>query len=148
MFGYQKRIAERFDGTTFPDDGMTQQEFKEDCDIPSIVNRAINEGIMPIVSGNPVYGDFSEVTDYKSALDAVIAANNAFMELPVEIRDIFGNNPEKFIAFVSDEKNKEEAVKMGLIAKPIEQYETKKTLEEIKQAVTKQPENSGTVSPT
>lgn len=59
--------------------------------------------------------------DLASAMDLVIKAREQFDLLPVEIRDKFNYNPYRFMEFVTNDKNKEELVKMGLasIAKPV-----------------------------
>lgn len=65
----------------------------------------------------PTYGDCLPI-DYVEALDLVAKAETMFSELPSSIRDRFENDPEKFLAFVQDPKNTEEAIKLGL-AQPL-----------------------------
>lgn len=97
------------------DPGYTQQEFREETDINTIVRRFGLTGEMPQTVSVPRYGDFTEVGDYKSALDAVIAADAAFMELPAALRERFKNDPQELLMFVEDEANLEEARKLGLL---------------------------------
>lgn len=91
-------------------DGRTHQSEADRCDIKKILKR-YNELGVPIMGTQrrqPVYGDFSNVDDYKNALDTVMAAQDRFYELPSEIRDLGGNDVERFMercqdpAFVED----------------------------------------------
>jgi len=44
-------------GITFPDQGMTKQSFKDDCNINNIINRFIQTGqVIPVNSVNQKYG--------------------------------------------------------------------------------------------
>lgn len=77
-----------------PKDSLTQQQFRDDCDINQIVARA-QRGIPPrfTARGEPHFGDFSEVPDLVSAYDLVERANEAFMTLPAQLRLELGNDP-------------------------------------------------------
>ena len=68
----------------------------------------------------PTFGDFTGVQDYRSAMEAVRAANNAFMDLPANIRSRFNNDPQQYIEFFNDPKNKDEATKLGLLVPGID----------------------------
>ena len=70
---------------------------------------------MPSNVRTPQYGDFIEATDYHTALNAVRAADAAFMELPADIRTRFNNDAGAFVDFVSDDSNRAEAEKLGLV---------------------------------
>jgi len=63
----------------------------------------------------PVFGDFDEVDDYHTAVNAVRDATEAFMALPGTVRDRFRNSPQEFIEFCSDRRNLDEARKLGLV---------------------------------
>lgn len=82
---------------------MTQQQFKEECDINEIVRRFGLTGQMPDDVRIPVSGDFTGISDFKQAMDAVVSAQEEFMRLPAELRERFRNDPQELIAFVSDE---------------------------------------------
>lgn len=99
--------------------GRTKQSFKDACDINKIVGRAIKTGFLNHCSTQvPSYGDYSNVPDYQTSIDIVSKANGQFSALPSEIRKRFDNDPVKFLDFVGDIKNKEEAMEIGLIPKP------------------------------
>lgn len=97
----------------------TQQHFAEKCNINSIMAKYKKTGLLPVVTGKtPQFGDFSQVHDYQTALHKINEAQEAFDSLPAEIRKRFDNEPAKFIEFVEDSQNKDEAIKLGLIAQP------------------------------
>ena len=90
------------------------QSEKEDADINTIVRRfgitgTIPEGLVP-----PTYGDFTGIDDFQTAMNAVNAARDLFMQVPADIRAKFDNDPQNFVAFCSDPANLEEMRKMGL----------------------------------
>lgn len=97
------------------DVGRTQQQFRDECDINEIVRRFGLTGELPENLRLPQSGDFTHVTDFKSALDAVRAAEAGFMELPGDLRARFENDPARLIAFLDDDRNLEEARKLGLV---------------------------------
>lgn len=64
------------------------------------------------------YGDFSNAPDYLDARMSLINAQKAFDGLSSEIRKRFGNDPLQLLAFLDDKKNKDEAIRLGLIDPP------------------------------
>lgn len=106
------------------DDGMTKQSFKDECDINSIVKKALRNGLLPDGNVNPMYGDFSDVKDYQEGLNVVRRAEMQFKSLPAHIRSKFDNDPAKLLEFVADPKNTEEMIELGLaqriVPEPIE----------------------------
>lgn len=93
----------------------TKQSFKEECDINTIVRRFGLTGELPSNVRMPQYGDFEEVMDYHTAMNAIRAAQESFQAMPAEVRARFGNDPGRFVDFCSDEANREEARKLGLL---------------------------------
>ena len=94
---------------------MTSQQFADDVDINTIVRRFGLTGQLPQSLSVPLSGDFTGVTDFHSAMNLVVAAQDEFMKLPVDVRDRFGNDPGALVAFVSDDANRDEAVKLGIV---------------------------------
>lgn len=102
------------------EEDRTQQHFAEECDINTIVKRFGLTGELPEVVRVPVSGDFTDVVDFQTAMEAVRRAQEGFMELPGELRYRFGNDPQKLMEFMEDGRNLEEARKLGLVNKPPE----------------------------
>lgn len=112
---YDTMAASDEAGLHCQDESLAQQHQKEEADINVIVKRFGLTGELPQGVRMPQYGDFTAVTDYQTALNAVQAANNAFAQMPAHVRSRFDNDPEKFVAFCLDEKNRDEAEKLGLV---------------------------------
>lgn len=96
-------------------ESKTQQHFAEEVDINTIVKRFGLTGQLPDVVRVPRYGDFTGITDYHSAMNAVRQAEEGFMELPAELRARFQNDPQLLMEFMEDDANLEEARKLGLV---------------------------------
>lgn len=95
--------------------GKTVQSSKEEADINTIVRRFGLTGSLPTNVRVPLNVDFSEtVFDFQSAMNVLVEAENAFMQMPADVRARFGNDPARFVDFASDAKNYDEAVKLGL----------------------------------
>lgn len=103
-----------------PEEDVTQQQFAEECDINTIVSRFGLTGQLPENPRMPYEGDFTTVTDFTTAMNSVVAAREAFMEFPAHVRAEFDNDPQKMIAFISDDKNRAKAIELGFIPKPPE----------------------------
>jgi phage internal scaffolding protein len=100
-------------------ESLTQQHFKDECEVINIIKKHDRNGIIEHVQrGQARYGDFSEVADYREALDLVRDAQAEFMTIPSDIRKKFDNDPGKFYQFVSDPDNKDELIKMGFVQTP------------------------------
>lgn len=113
-----RETAIAFDPEKLP--SLTQQEFAKECDINEIVRRFGLTGELPESVNVPRSGDFTGITDYKSAMDAIAKANSDFMELPAHIRAQFDNDPQKLLVFMEDGKNLEKARELGLVNPPAE----------------------------
>ena len=101
---------------TFPEDSeYTDQSFREEADINTIMARYQSTGEMPVLNeGTAQWLDVTEM-DFQRHMDFCIEAQGLFDDLPSDIRDRFGNDPGAFLGFVSDEKNRLEVAKMGLL---------------------------------
>lgn len=95
----------------------TEQSHKDHVDIHKIMRKYKQTGMLPKVFGSPIYGDFSSGIEFHEANNRIIAAREEFMRLPSEIRKRFENDPGKIMDYLLDENNREELIRMGLIAK-------------------------------
>lgn len=106
------------------EDGMpvttAQQQFKEESDINTIVKRFGLTGELPVVPRMPMSGDFTGAVDFHTAMNMVVQAEQEFMKLPAQLRERFKHDPGELIAFLEDEGNRDEAIKLGLVEKPAE----------------------------
>lgn len=120
-FNYDIDTASAESGLVCSDPSLAQQQFREESDINNILKQFNITGQLPQGVATPQYGDFTEVTDYHSALNLVIQADEAFMALPAHIRSRFNNDAGLLVDFVSDPNNKDEAEKLGLTSMKREQ---------------------------
>lgn len=114
-YNYDLDAASNESGLHCEDATLTQQHFKDECDINNILRQFNITGLLPEAPLSPRYGDFTGIGDYHSALNQVIAAENEFMALPAQIRSRFDNDPAKLIDFLEKSENKDEAIKLGLV---------------------------------
>lgn len=103
---------------------MTQQQFKDEADINNIMARYQKTGVLvdPLTQTmrKPMFDDFSELGDFRDHQQAVIDAQELFMQLPSRLRARFENDPAELLQWLSNPVNKEEAIELGLMTKPPE----------------------------
>ena len=114
-YNYDTDAASNESGLHCEDASLAQQHFKEECDINHIVRMFGVTGLLPENTLSPRYGDFTGISDYKTALDRVILAEEQFMSLPAHIRARFENDPNNLIEFLNNEENRSEAENLGLV---------------------------------
>ncbi len=89
-------------------DGRTKQCFKNECDIDKIMARADKAGtISHLEKFSGVYADYSDV-DFHTLTSKLTKGREIFDELPAEIRQEFGQSPQKFFDYVNDPENTEQ----------------------------------------
>lgn len=98
---------------------LVQRQFRKDSDINELVRRFGLIGRMPDPVVDPAYyGDVADIPDLKTALDRVRDASERFLALPAKVRSRFHNDPAELFAFLNDNENRAEAVKLGLVVEP------------------------------
>ena len=89
------RVVKRFQKPT-----ATKQEFKEECNVNKIVANFLRTGNMELI--NKSKGQFLDLTQlpvsFHEALNLVSDATQAFMLLPSELREKYGNDVSSFLA--------------------------------------------------
>lgn len=123
------KVYTRFDlpvveGFSSENPSLTHQSFAADADINNIVSRFRETGFLvdPMITcvRKPQFGDFTGSLDFHSAQNIVSRVSNEFSRLPSNIRSFFGNDPSVYFDYVTDPKNRDEAVRMGLVSSPQE----------------------------
>lgn len=116
------KIHSRFDvpeskGITFTEPTRTQQHFADEVDINQIVNRALKTGDVSIFTPRErgEYFDCSDYEDYQSSLNYIADIESDFMSLPSSVRKEFGQDVHKYVQFMTDPRNIEKAVELGLL---------------------------------
>lgn len=101
--------------------GKTKQSFANETNINTIVARYQKTGMISRVEDNPgIFADVSKIEDYQGMVSKIRFAQESFEQLPPALRKRFGNDPGRLVEFVSDSENIEEAIKLGILPKPIE----------------------------
>lgn len=117
IFNYQNRPT--FPGKKCTGETRTKSEFAAACDIHNIMKKyAITGDLSEELKDKGYFADVSQVGDYQDALNTVIESKEAFMTLEASIRARFQNDPQKLHAFLGDENNRDEAIKLGIIPSP------------------------------
>jgi len=119
-YNYDTDAASNESGLHCEDASLAQQHFKDECDINNILRQFNITGILPDQAISPRYGDFTGISDYHTALNQVIAAEDEFMSLPAPLRARFENDPAQLIEFLDNPENKDEAIKLGLVNESVE----------------------------
>lgn len=97
------------------DPTLTQQHFKDSCDINILFAKYLETGEMPQVTDGLTYGNFEGIFDFQTAMNAVRTAQGMFEQLPARIKNRFDNDPQKIISFLDNPENREEAEFLGLL---------------------------------
>lgn len=101
-------------GITFTQPTRTQQHFREECNINSIMKRYQATGVINHINKyEPHYGDISPMS-FHEAQNTIATANSMFEELPSSARKQFKNDPKNFLEYVQDPANADKLVDMGL----------------------------------
>lgn len=96
---------------------MTRQSEMDSCDIHNILKQFSQQGFEQLVRDNAARGQYADLTslpEYQEALNIVLASQAAFAALPSQVRERFQNDPARFVQFLSDPANQDEAIRLGL----------------------------------
>lgn len=137
-YNYDVDAASNETGLRCDDPSLTQQQFKEETDINTIVDRFMKTGHLPTPSSMPQYIDYLGVFDFQSAMNAVRQADENFMRMDAKIRARFHNSPQEFLEFFANPENREEAVRLGLAVPTADKG--------VPPAVTESPKGDGAAS--
>jgi len=109
------RPVVRFEGPKAK--SLTNQSDLKESDINHIMAKYEKTGVITVngQERTPMYGDFSEAKDLHASLSLVRRVESAFLALPASLRARFENDPARLLEFIDDPKNREEAVRLGLV---------------------------------
>lgn len=103
------------------DEPLTEQSHKAEVDINEIIRRHDSTVLASTAALMANELRFDDVTgnDFQEAMFKVAKGNEAFMELPSELRKKFDNSPAMFMDFVQNPANLEQMYEMGLAIRPL-----------------------------
>jgi len=113
-FNYDRDLASEESGLKCLDESLTQQQFKDEADINTIVDRFMKSGVLPTPANMPQYMDIEGNFDYQTAMNYVRSADENFMRMDAKVRARFNNSPQEFLEFFTNPENVEEAIRLGL----------------------------------
>lgn len=98
--------------------GLTKQSHRDETNINYIMAKYNKTGLLTFGSTHqPEYMAIKD-TDFQSAMNTVVRANEMFAELTSTLRKKFNNNPEEFFRYVHDPANLDEMYELGLAVRP------------------------------
>lgn len=107
-------------GLEFVQPSLTQQQFKDECEIESLL-RAHNLGqVMGILNNHgqqPLYADTTDIPDFHDAQNHVARAREYFEGLPSNVRSRFNNSLSEFLTTLNDPGAREALTEMGVLKK-------------------------------
>lgn len=98
---------------TFEEPSLTEQDFKDECDIGKIIESYVRTGQLPAQS-QPSYIDCTQVQDYESAQMLIAEVNSQFNSLPATDRERFVN-VKNYLNFVANPDNLRECYEKNYI---------------------------------
>lgn len=102
-------------GESFEGAGRTQQEFARECNINTIMAKYERDGLLEhVMREGGVYADYSDVTDFHTAMNVVRDAQEMFETLPAKLREEFDNDPGVFLEW-TDSATESELREKGLL---------------------------------
>jgi hypothetical protein len=130
---FYSTIGEK-DGFSSDMPSKTMQEFVDDCDINHILNSFNSTGVLPpsqqVDSMRiPEFIDVSSLPETPQEFyDIFKRAQDSFDLLPVEIKERFNHDKEKFVEFALDPKNADALCDLGLATRRSGGYDIENAL--------------------
>jgi len=98
---------------------ITKQSMAAECDINNILKQYSKTGIMEhINTANAQWLDLPSQIEYQRSLNTMIAAEDAFAQLPAAVRDYYLNDPENLLAALDNPQQADKLREFGIL-KPL-----------------------------
>ncbi|AXL14630.1 internal scaffolding protein [Microviridae sp.] len=109
----RKRVAINFEGCL----ALTEQHHKDECDIHNIMRKQKKTGVIEHVNAyQGTYGEMPTGNEFHENMNIIAKAQTMFETVPSHLRNMFENDPAKFLDFMQDPKNKNKMEELGLDA--------------------------------
>ena len=105
-------------GLEFTQPSLTQQQFKDECEIESLLKAHNLSQVMGIVNNHgqqPLYGDVSDIPDFHDAQNHVARATEYFEGLSSDVRSRFNNSLSEFLTTLNNPDAREALTEMGVL---------------------------------
>jgi phage internal scaffolding protein len=113
-YNYNAKKVSTKTGLECKDPTKAQQQFKDEVNINTIVHNFGVTGERPPVMQYPEPQEFIEATDFQTSMNVVVKARESFQTLTSKQRARFNNDPQRFMEFIHNAENQDEAIKLGL----------------------------------
>ena len=104
---------------------LTQQTFKDECDIDRVLMRYREMGDYNPFNGSvgrpkptPIFADFTQIGDLNHVMNRANAIRDYFDALPSSAREALGNSVENFVRIASDPKAVPLLTELGILSLP------------------------------
>lgn len=107
-------------GLEFTQPSLTQQQFKDECEIESLLKAHNLSQVMGIMNNHgqqPLYADVSDIPDFHDAQNHVARATEYFEGLPSDVRSRFNNSLSEFLTTLNNPDAREALTDMGVLKK-------------------------------
>lgn len=133
-------ILDKKTGELVKELSMTKQEFKDETDVNNILKQYSPAALQELLLARAGQGQFIDLPsnfEFMDAMNIVVEGQRAFENLPSSVRNRFANDPARFLEFMQNEDNQEEAIKLGLATRKVDPPPPPKPLaQEIAEAIT------------
>lgn len=93
LHGYNAKEVSIYTSIDTGSESKVQQQFAGEVDVNTIMRRYGISQSAPLGPATGVYGDFTDISDYESAVARIEGARDRFAALPAEVRERFMNDP-------------------------------------------------------
>ena len=115
MFGLPKTQKRKEVFAKIGGASLTKQSFIDEADINNIMRKySMNDIELGRQALENYEFDATEIPDFHEAMNKVAEAQQLFLTMPSNIREVFNHDAGRFLDFVQDPENSEELVEMGL----------------------------------
>lgn len=117
---YTGELIDHKTGEVYFPERRTKQSFVAECDINTILKQYSATGQLRHINAAAAQGaylDLPDDLDFQTSMQIVADGQRAFATLPSKTRDRFQNDPAKFLEFMANPANQEEAITLGLATK-------------------------------
>jgi len=119
LYGFLHPNARRVQ-TELSTETVTQSEFAKELDINQLVERHIKTNTPFPQQDMDQFADVSDLGTFQASQDAIIRANESWMQLDPKIRRHFNDKVENFLGALSDPSQKDELIRLNVYKKPQE----------------------------
>lgn len=109
-------VEGRRTGKRVKEESLTDQSGREDADINCLIRKFGINSVKATPEQMEALSSISmDAMDYRESLDRIREAQEAFNDLPAEVRKEFDNDPAKYLEAFGDEKKKDLLKRLGLV---------------------------------